>query len=44
MERPEKAPQRHDELRDPKLPVIHGSTCRAEQRVCPAPIPQPRAE
>ena len=26
MEHPEKTPQRHGELHDPKLPVIHGST------------------
>lgn len=42
MEHPEKTPQRHDELRDPKLPVIHGGASgnRAEQHNRPSPIPQ----
>lgn len=42
MEHPQKQPLHHGELRDPKLPVIHGGVQgnRAEQRVCPAPIPQ----
>ena len=41
MEHPEKAPQRHGELHDPKLPVIHGGATgnRAEQRAHPSPIP-----
>lgn len=42
MEHPEKVPQRHGELHDPKLPVIHGGATgnRAEQRAHPSPIPQ----
>ena len=42
MEHPEKSPQRHDELRDPKLPVTHGGATgnRAEQHTHPSPIPQ----
>ena len=41
-ERPERLPREHGELHDPKLPSVHGqqSGNRAEQRVCPAPIPQ----
>lgn len=42
MEHPQKPPLRHSDLHDPKLPSVHGqqSGNRAEQRVCPAPIPQ----
>lgn len=42
MEHPEKAPQRHSELHDPKLPVIHGGASGnlAEQHTRPSPIPQ----
>lgn len=39
MEKPTKQPQRHEDLHDPKLPIIHGQTQgnRAQQRVCPSP-------
>lgn len=49
MERSEdqKAPQRHGELHDPKLPVVHGGSFvgQAQKQVHPAPIPElPRQE
>ena len=42
MEHPQKPPLRHGDLHDPKLPAIHGgpSGNRAEQHVCPSPVPQ----
>ena len=42
MEHPQKPPLRHSDLHDQKLPSVHGqqSGNRAEQRICPAPIPQ----
>ena len=41
-----KQPHSHSDLRDPKLPIIHGNTVgnRAEQRVCPSPIEAPKVE
>lgn len=45
MERPKKTPQQHGDIRDPKLPVIHGDVAnRAEQRVCPAPVTPAQTE
>ena len=46
MERRKKSPERYYELRDPKLPAIHGTTCgnRAENHVCPGPIPAQEIE
>lgn len=46
MEQPKKTPEQHGDIRDPKLPVIHGNTLgnRAEQRLCPAPVPQSQTE
>lgn len=45
MEKPKKAPERHSEIRDPKLPVIHGeSGSRMQQHVCPAPVVQSQNE
>ncbi len=37
-----KQPERHSELYDPKLPVIHAQRIgnRAEQHICPSPINQ----
>ncbi len=41
-EHPQKQPERHSELHDPKLPVIHGGATgnRAEQLRRPSPIPE----
>ncbi|MBQ8587712.1 MAG: hypothetical protein IJ453_06465 [Oscillospiraceae bacterium] len=46
MEHPEKAPQRHSELHDPKLPQIHsGRFVSPEETVLrPAPLPLPPKE
>ncbi len=46
MEKPSKQPQRHDDLHDPKLPVIHGQSVgnRAEAKNCPSPICQTLSE
>ncbi len=46
MERPQKAPERHSEIRDPKLPVIHGEAPhnRAEGHRCISSLPQTQAE
>ena len=46
MEKPNKQPQRHDDLHDPKLPVVHGKSIgnRAEMRTCPAPISQTQCD
>lgn len=38
MEHPEKAPTRHSELHDPKLPIIHGEM--KEQHCTTGHIPQ----
>lgn len=42
MEHQKKQPEAHSELRDPKLPAVHGTSLgnRAQERVCPAPLPQ----
>ncbi len=42
MERPQKTPERSYELRDPKLPVIHGQAPhnRGEDHRNPKPISQ----
>lgn len=41
MERPQKTPERHSEIRDPKLPVIHGEAphnrAESHRRVSPLP-------
>lgn len=44
MER--KKPERYNEIRDPKLPVIHGEAPynRAEAHRCPSPLPQTQTE
>lgn len=41
-----KPPERHNEIRDPKLPVIHGQAPhnRAENHLCQGPIPQTQSE
>lgn len=46
MEKPKKAPERHFDLRDPKLPAIHAekSMNRVECQVCPAPVPSQEIE
>lgn len=46
MERRKTSPERHSELHDPKLPVIHGTVPgnRAEEHVCPAPVPTQQRE
>ncbi len=42
MEKPSTQPQRHSDLSDPKLPIIHGQNVgnRMQQHVCPSPIDQ----
>ena len=46
MEQANKAPARHSELHDPKLPQIHGSypVDLSISRLRPAPIPLPPKE
>lgn len=41
MERPQKAPTHHADIKDPKLPVIHGQNTwdRGMAHACPAPLP-----
>ena len=44
MERPQKAPTHHGDVKDPKLPVIHGQSAwdRGMAHACPAPLPLPQ--
>ncbi|MDR0889285.1 MAG: hypothetical protein LBM28_01385 [Oscillospiraceae bacterium] len=42
MEKKKQSPERHSELRDPKLPAVNATAPAngAEKHVCPAPIAQ----